>query len=670
MTTPRVKRAAEPRTRWLGLSVAMWVFVATLCGLPLVGFLAMKSHAEKEALRDAGQFSRVISVMRSYYNNNVAQRIMASGGQQITLSDKYHQLPGGVPIPATLSIELGDLIRERELDDGFSMAFVSDAPFHTRERPPPDAFQIEALKTFRENAALDEVWRVVSNSQGGKEVRLAIPVRMEANCVACHNGHPASPVRSWRVGDVRGIQDVSVAVQLAEQSTESYYFAVYLVLFIATTFYVLAEHRRSNARLNELNEELRLSQDYLEDSELQLKRRVNELTNLTTVVDKAPFGIAFTDPRLPDRPVVYANEAFTRLTGYSGEELSGRRHALFPGPSTQPDALARIEEAIGQERTAEVEVIFHRKDGEPYWNRLLTFPSYDSDGLLLNTVLCYTDISGLKAAENDRQKMAAELQESLKLESLGVTIAGIAHDLNTPIGVALTASTHVARQVHRIRDLVQQTPLDAQGLLHTAEGASRTLSLVSNNLGKAAELVRSFKQTTADASRNEWRSLELKSYLESLLVSVSPLLKRARCQTELACPEGLSLYTEPGALMQVIANLMVNATVHAFDGQTDRRVGLTVTDHPDRVELVVRDNGQGMSEEALSQAFTPFFTTRRQSGGSGLGLFSSRRAVEQVLGGRIELDSRRGQGTCFTIHLPKRSPGRSPRPAPPETTKP
>ena len=657
-TSAKDLHGAAPR-QWLGFSLAMWLFVAALCGLPVVGYLAMSTHAEKEALRDATQFTRVISLMRSYYNSSVTQRILANPGQPTTLSENYHQIAGAIPIPATLSIELGDLIRERELDDGFSMAFVSDAPFTTRQRAPLDSFQAEALNTFRRDPQRREVWEVVPNSQGGKEVRLAIPVRMEAGCVACHNAHPASPIRTWSVGDVRGIQDVSVSVQLAEQSEDSYHFGFFLLFFIGSTVYALAEHRRSNTRLNSVNAQLLRSQSDLEDSESQLKFQVTELTNLTTVLDKAPFGIAFTDPAVPQRPVVYVNEAFTQLTGYSSSELIGTNRALFPGPSTQADAMARIQEAIAQERAAEVEVIFHRKDGQPYWNRLLTFPSFDSSGTLLSTVVCYTDISVLKAAEDERHQMAAELQESLKLESMGLTIAGIAHDLNTPMGVAMTATSHLQRQLIKLNTLTQQLPLEPEAIQKSAAGLHKSLELILNNLDKAAALVRSFKQTSADASRHEWRTLELKPYLESLLLSVSPLLKRAQCRLELVCPEALHLHTEPGSLMQVITNLLINATVHAFDDVADRCIWLTVTEHAEYVELVVRDNGRGMTEEALNKAFTPFFTTRRQSGGSGLGLFSSRRAVEQILGGRISVDSQRDAGARFTVQLPRQSPKRT-----------
>jgi signal transduction histidine kinase len=130
-------------------------------------------------------------------------------------------------------------------------------------------------------------------------------------------------------------------------------------------------------------------------------------------------------------------------------------------------------------------------------------------------------------------------------------------------------------------------------------------------------------------------------------------MRRARCKVVLNCPPELEIYTEPGSLSQAMTNLMVNATLHAFEGIERREVTITASlIENERIRIDVADNGRGMTEEAAGKAFTPFFTTRHKSGGSGLGLFSSRRSIEQVLGGRISFESRLGQGTIFHIELP------------------
>lgn len=641
------------RLRRLGLSLPLLLFIVALLGLPWIAYEVAFNHAEREARRNAQQFSRIIATVRSYYAANVAGRVLANHGQPVVLTENYRDTPGGIPIPATLSIELGDLLHQNAPDDGFRTAFLSDQPFGTRQRPPLDDFQRSALQELRAHPTQQEVWRVEPNADGGTRVRLAIPVRMEPTCVYCHNGHPDSPVHDWREGDVRGIQDISVAVSLANQTGDSWLMATYLLFFIGTATAALREHHKANAQLLRVNEDVLLSRSYLEDSEHQLKLKVDELSTLSTVLQKAPFGITIADPRQPDLPLIYVNEAFLAQTGYTEPEVLGRNCRFLQGPDTRPETVERIREAIRQGEAAEIEILNYRKSGAPYWVRLLVFPSYDSEGQLLHYIGCQTDITELKKAAEERGLMESELQESLKLESLGLTIAGIAHDLNTPIGVAVTAASLVEQQVQKLDRLIAQGPLATEAVGQVAQSLAKSSQLIGNNLQKAATLVRSFKQTTADASRNEWRVLQLHPFMESLLLAVSPLIKRAQCVVDLQCPEGLSLYTEPGSLMQVITNLVVNATLHAFEDRGHRSIRLTVTADDFWVHIEVSDNGNGMSEDALAKAFTPFFTTRRSSGGSGLGLFSSRRAVEAVLGGRIAVTSTAGQGTTFLIQLPR-----------------
>ena len=652
VTTKDLPDPVRGRSWRSAFTPVMWLFVAAFVGLPFVVFHSIWDHAESEARRNAQQFNLLISTMRSYYSDNVAGRILGSRGAPITLTERYHDTPGGVPIPATLSIELGYAIQDRLKGSGFSMSFVSDAPFTHRPRAALDDFQATALQTFRSQPELQETSRLEDLGGGIRRVRLAVPVRMEAPCVACHNSHPNSTVRTWKVGDVRGIQDVTVDLSLQEQTEDTLALSLYLLFFTGTCVAALVEHRRANQRLRGFNAELQQSQEKLQASELSLRTKVDELNRMKEVLDRAPFGITFADPNRPDMPLVYVNEAFQTQTGYSADEALGRNCRFLQGAETQPASVGQIREALRERKSAEVELLNYRRDGQAYWNRFLIFPSYDQQGQLVHFVGCQTDITSIKQAEQHRRRIEGELQESLKLQSVGLTIAGIAHDLNTPIGVALTACSHLEQQVRKLAALTADPERNAEQLQKLSEGVVKSSRLASNNLHKAASLVRSFKQTTADATRTEWRKVDFKSYLESLVIAVSPLLNRARCTLTLNCPEGLMVTTEPGSLMQVLNNLLVNATVHAFEGREDRRIELSVETVPEGLTIRVSDNGNGMTQEAIAKAFTPFFTTRRHAGGSGLGLFSSRRVVEDVFGGRIDLQSQPGTGTTFIIHIP------------------
>lgn len=386
-----------------------------------------------------------------------------------------------------------------------------------------------------------------------------------------------------------------------------------------------------------------------------LERSVRELGYQSTVIDKAPFGILLTDPRAPDNPVRYFNEAFARLMGYPASEVLGRNPRFIFSEDADPRAVEAVERALTEHRATETELRNRSHDGGVHLMRWLVFPCYSGAGELLSDVVFLNDLTDIRATEAERERLAAELQESNKLQFLSLTIAGMSHDLNTPIGVGVTAASHMRRTVDRLLASVENDPGDLEAIRSLSGKIRESSEIIGRNLEKAGQLVQGFKRTSANATRNEWVTVNLASLLESVLVTVSPLLHRAQCKVTLECPPNLKLYTEPGSVSQAITNLLVNATLHAFEGRDDRRIRLAVEEDGSEVRLTVADNGNGMSEEARVKAFTPFFTTKRASGGSGLGLFSCRRVVEEVLGGKITLQTGRDEGTAFVITLPRRS---------------
>lgn len=336
------------------------------------------------------------------------------------------------------------------------------------------------------------------------------------------------------------------------------------------------------------------------------------------------------------------------------------------------DGMAVLQALLAEPRTRQIPVIMVTASrGENVEERCLAAGAVDfvprpvRPGVLLARVRAHLSLKHARDAleqslrdvqelQTERDRMAGDLMESMKLESLSLTIAGIAHDLNTPIGVAITAASQLDVAAEQLRVMAETGQINPETLAKFLSTLARATTLVRNNLSKAALLVRSFKRTSADATRNEWQTLDLKAYLETLAVSVSPIMRRARCELRVDCPEGLQWHTEPGSLGQALTNLVVNASIHAFEGRDQRRIALVAQPLNAGLRLTVTDNGNGMSEEAITKAFTPFFTTKRGAGGSGLGLFSSRRVVEQVLGGQLQLHSRPGAGATFTIDLPER----------------
>lgn len=399
--------------------------------------------------------------------------------------------------------------------------------------------------------------------------------------------------------------------------------------------------------------EVQVLVDSFNSMAVNLERSMQELFAQTLVIDKAPFGIMTLSPEPDLHQIRYVNEAFVRMLGYPQSNVLGQQPAILLASDTAPVTTDAVARALSQLAPTEVELPCQTQDGEIRLMRWLIFPCQSSPDEVISIVVFLTDVTDIRTVEKEREQLAAEIQESNKLEFLALTIAGISHDLNTPIGVGVTASTQLSRTVARLRVTLQQEPGNVEGLKNWCTKIEQAAEIIDRNLEKAGQLVQGFKKTTANATRTEWLNLNLRSLLDSLLVSLSPVMKRTRCTVNLDCPPGLQLYTEPGSVSQALTNLMINATVHAFDNIEARRIDIKVTDLGAEVLITVADNGNGMSEQAAVKAFTPFFTTKRTLGGSGLGLFSSRRVVEQVLGGRMSFDTHKGRGTVFLIHLPK-----------------
>jgi signal transduction histidine kinase len=253
------------------------------------------------------------------------------------------------------------------------------------------------------------------------------------------------------------------------------------------------------------------------------------------------------------------------------------------------------------------------------------------------------------------------LIDAERLAALGGLVAGVAHEVNNPIGISLTVASSFSRRADMFEaELKSGSPLRRSQLdefVRTSRDAARQLV---ENLHRAGELIQSFKQVAADRSHAERRQFSLSEATDQIIASLRPVLKRAPIAVSVDVPEGLVIDGYPGSYGQILTNLFLNAANHAF---ADGRAGaISISARPrgtDEVEIIFADNGAGMTPDVLRQAFDPFFTTRRNEGGTGLGLHIVYNLVTQQLGGRMMLDSRLGQGTTFRIIMPRAAKGGS-----------
>jgi signal transduction histidine kinase len=256
------------------------------------------------------------------------------------------------------------------------------------------------------------------------------------------------------------------------------------------------------------------------------------------------------------------------------------------------------------------------------------------------------------------QTAQGELVAAEKMASLGQLVAGVAHEINTPIGVAITASSYLVDRSVKIKRALDAGTLKPAELSTYIDEANRSATMVGANLDRAAHLIRTFKQVSVDRSRDDRRQFHLAQYMRDLIESLEFTWKRRPVKLEIDCAEDLELDSYPGALGQVITNLIQNALQHAFEGE---RASGTMRLAARRAEkgwiyLTFADDGMGTTPEALAQIFEPFYTTKRGQGGTGLGLHIVFNLVTAKLGGRIEASSAPGAGMRYGMRIPEKAP--------------
>jgi PAS domain S-box-containing protein len=397
------------------------------------------------------------------------------------------------------------------------------------------------------------------------------------------------------------------------------------------------------------------------------RRRAAE--RMQQMVEGAPNAMILVDSQ---GLVVLANEQAEQLFGYPREELMGTTidRLVPPGvrdrhPKLRADyAAAPTQRAMGHGR----ELFGQTRDGRQVPIEIgLSSLSTEQGSLVLASIIDITERKRTEAAmqrlndslqaqilETDRalqrlHETQGQLVQAEKMASLGNLVAGIAHEINTPVGIGVTAASHLRQEVKSMREAMTAGTLSKSMFEKFLSGFDQAGEILEANLFRAAELIRSFKQVAVDQTSEEKRRIRLKAYIEEVLVSLRPRLKNTPHQIQLECPEDLEILTSPGALAQILTNLVVNALVHAFEPQRSGLMRILVAKTETGVRLEFEDDGRGIAPENLSKIFDPFFTTRRGQGGTGLGLHIVFNLVSQTLGGTIVAESPSGKGARFTM---------------------
>lgn len=301
--------------------------------------------------------------------------------------------------------------------------------------------------------------------------------------------------------------------------------------------------------------------------------------------------------------------------------------------------LSRVQEYISKQQQTEKELqALNSRLEEEVGQRTVALKS--ANGELIQTL-------------EKLHQFQRQIVENEKMASLGDMVAGVAHEVNTPIGLGITASTMMLDRLAIIDQQFKDKTLKASAMERFINESRENLNIIYRNLDRAAQLISSFKQVAVDQSSEEARLVNVKQLIEETLMSLRPRLKKVSHTIEINCPDTLNVMCKAGPVNQILINLIMNSLIHAFETVENGKIDvIAMLTDDQKLKIIYRDNGSGIPANIKKRIFDPFVTTKRGQGGSGLGMHLVFNLVTQALNGNIKLESEEGNGVEFTITFP------------------
>lgn len=355
------------------------------------------------------------------------------------------------------------------------------------------------------------------------------------------------------------------------------------------------------------------------------------------------FFLAMRFQNVVVQPIEKLVEIFKQVANdkdYSVRAPKQNLHELSTLSQSFNTMLDRIETTLGKQQNAEQEIRKLNQNLEEKVNQR-TEALKDANSELMTT------LEKLHQYQN-------QLVETEKMASLGDMVAGIAHEVNTPIGLGVTASTLMMDRLREIKSNLENKKLTAQQLDKFLNEGDENLSIIYRNLNRAAELISSFKQVAVDQSSEKDRQFSVYQLIQEVLLSLRPKLKNHQHNIDIECDEKLTVESKPGPLNQILINLIMNSIIHGFEFIEAGTISIRVRCYDGRLNISYSDNGKGVNEQLRKRIFDPFVTTKRGEGGSGLGMHLVYNLVTQALAGSITVASEEGNGIEFEISVPVR----------------
>ena len=602
----------------------------------LLSAWAIRGAEDDQLLRTVRTYSEAIESVRQFYSQRIVSSVV--GHPYVMVTADYQGQPGAIPLPFTLSMDLMEFMNLRGAQ--VSGRIVSDHPFPARASRTLEQFELDALEAFR-SGTTGEISRF-GEQDGQTVLQYASPVIMQTSCVACHNNHPESTKTDWQVGDIRGIQVVVAPRRSVLDATGTRYLA--LGGFVFTAFALAL------ASLLAMNRRTRRAFELVGNKNRELEVTTTELLQQKGALDRHAI-VSITDT---DGQIVYSNEHFQKISGYSAEELQGQNHRVINSGTHPVEMFTELWDTIKSGRAWNGEICNRSKSGELYWVTATVMPLFDANGNIDRFIAIRTDITHQKQLEADLQSINERLwalndrldqarrEAEAASEAKSMFLANMSHEIRTPM-----------TGIIGMTELALDTPLTAtqRGYLETVHSSAQALHAILND-------ILDFSKMEAGKLTIEAVPFDPAELLADSLKPIAVLARKKGLTLRMDLPVDLpaELVGDPVRIRQIVINVCDNAVKFTPNGIIDIVVSWRgACDRPGELVVAIRDQGIGIPTDKQQHVFESFAqadpTTTRRFGGTGLGLAICVR-LASLMGGGIAVESAEGAGSIFTLRLP------------------
>ncbi len=410
--------------------------------------------------------------------------------------------------------------------------------------------------------------------------------------------------------------------------------------------------RKAEANIRKLNENLeqRVAESTRELLGTNAALRQSE-ARFRRIIESLQEGYLFysQDTR---RFFTYMSPSFRNILGFEKLDDFGFSLKKDFNRSANGEAKTRAQKSLLGYRQPPWDMHVTCRDGSRRIMEIIEVPVFNKAGEVISVEGIGRDVTEARRNLELIQDAQLQLIEQEKLAAMGSLVAGLSHELNTPVGIGVTAASHLSKEVQQCLRAYGKDQLTRVGFEEFLKSSSQSSEMIATNLNRAVELLQNFKMIATDQSAGIQRVFNLNEYLQEVVQSISPQLRNTGFQIRIDCPDEIEMKCDPGSLYQIMNNLVMNSLSHGFEGLLIGQIIISAYRRKTSLVIEYSDNGNGMKSLDLARIYEPFFTSKRGRGGTGLGMHIVYNNVTQNLGGKIYCASKLGRGIRFTIEVP------------------